>query len=70
MHVFTYVFVTLGILQSQFIEKGFKKAKNSEQNVVLLLPLFTLENVQDWAQNTKLLTYSLKTTVFKIQKLI
>ena len=24
-------------LLSQFIEKGFKKAKNSEQNVVLLL---------------------------------
>ena len=42
-HVFTYVFVTLSILQSQFIEKGFKKAKNSEQNVVLLLFLFTLD---------------------------
>ena len=28
---------TLSILQSQFIEKGFKKAENSEQNVVLLL---------------------------------
>ena len=34
---FTYTFVTLSILQSQFIEKGFKKAENSEQNVVLLL---------------------------------
>ena len=32
----------LSILQSQFTEKGFKKAKNSEQNVVLLLFLFTL----------------------------
>ena len=44
-HVFTYVFVTLSILQPQVIEKGFKKANNSEQNVVLLLLLFTLENV-------------------------
>ena len=34
---FTYTFVMLSILQSQFIEKGFKKAENSEQNVVLLL---------------------------------
>ena len=40
--VFMYVFVTLRILQSQFIEKGFKKTENSEQNVVLLLFLFTL----------------------------
>ena len=39
-----YVFVTLSILQSQFIEKGFKKTENSEQNVVLLLFLLTLEN--------------------------
>ena len=38
MHVFTYVFVTLRILQSQLIEKGF------EHNVVLLLFLFTLES--------------------------
>ena len=30
-------FVTLSILQSQFIEKGFKKAENSKQNVLLLL---------------------------------
>ena len=37
-------FVTLSILQSQFIEKGFKKAENSEQNVVLLLFLFTLHH--------------------------
>ena len=29
------------ILQSQFIEKGFKKAENSKQYVVLLLFLFT-----------------------------
>ena len=43
MHVFTYVFVMLSILQSQFIEKGFKKAKNFEQNVVLLLFSFTLD---------------------------
>ena len=35
--------MTLSIVQSQFTEKGFKKAKNSEQNVVLLLFLFTLD---------------------------
>ena len=43
-HVFAYVYVTLSILQSQFIEKGFKKTENSEENVVLLLFLFTLVN--------------------------
>ena len=32
------------ILQSQFTEKGFTKAENSEQNVVSLLFLFTLKN--------------------------
>ena len=32
----------LSILQAQFIEKGFKKAENPEQNVELLLFLFTL----------------------------
>ena len=37
-----YVYGTLSILQSQFIEKGFKKAENSKQNVVLLF-LVTLE---------------------------
>ena len=37
-----YVFVTLSILQPQFTEKGFKKTENSEQNVILLLLLFTL----------------------------
>jgi len=42
MHVFTYVFGTLSILQSQFTEKGFKKAENLKQKVVLLF-LFTLE---------------------------
>ena len=46
--MFTYVFVTLSILQSQFTEKGFKKAENSEQNVVLLLLLFTLD--KKWFQ--------------------
>ena len=40
---FVCIFVMLSILESQFIEKGFKKAKNSEQNVVLLLFLFTLD---------------------------
>ena len=39
--MFTCVFVTLSILQSQFIEK----AENSEQNVVLLLFLYTLDSV-------------------------
>ena len=37
------VFV-FGVLQSHFIEKGFKKTENSEQNVVLLLFLFTPDN--------------------------
>ena len=36
-------FVTLGILQSQFTEEGFKKTENSKQNVVLLLFVFTLD---------------------------
>ena len=40
LYVFTCVFVTLSILLSQFIEKGFKNAKNSKQNVVLLNLLF------------------------------
>ena len=35
--MFMYVFVTLSILQSQFMQKDLKKAENSEQNVVLLL---------------------------------
>ena len=38
----------LSILQSQFAEKCFKKANNSEQNVVLLLFLFTLTNLLSW----------------------
>ena len=33
--------MTLSVRRSQFIEKGFKKAENSEQNVVLLLFLFS-----------------------------
>ena len=60
--MFTYVFVTLSILQSQFIEKGFNKAENSEQNGVLLLFLFTLETriktckwVQEWWPQQKVL---------------
>ena len=32
------------ILQSQFIENSFKKAENSEQKVVLLLLLITLDS--------------------------
>ena len=35
--------LSFSILQSQFIEKGFKKAENYEQNVVLLLFVFTLD---------------------------
>ena len=35
--------MTLSILQSQFIDKRFKKTENYEQNVVLLLFLFTLD---------------------------
>ena len=41
---YIYVFVMLNILQSQFIEKGLKKAENSEQNVVILLFLFALDS--------------------------
>ena len=41
--MFMYVFVTLSILQSQFIEKGLKKAENSEQNVVLLLTFLFMD---------------------------
>ena len=37
-------FVTLSIFQSQFTEKGFKKAENSEQNVVILSFLLALYN--------------------------
>ena len=33
----------ISILQSQFIEKGFEKTENSEQNMVSVLFLFTLE---------------------------
>ena len=52
-HVFTYVFVTLIILQSHFIEKGFKKTENSEQYLVLLLSLFPLEKGQYYNNNKK-----------------
>ena len=38
-----FITVTLSILQSQFIDKRFKKTENYEQNVVLLLFLFTLD---------------------------
>ena len=41
---YIYVFVMLNILQSQFIEKGLKKAENSKQNVVILLFLFALDS--------------------------
>ena len=36
----TYVFVTLSILQSQFIEKGFKETENVDSVVLLLFLLF------------------------------
>ena len=39
-HVFTYVFVTLSILQSQFIETGFMKTENSEQCGVTLVFIY------------------------------
>ena len=42
MCVSTYVFVTLSLLQSQFIEKSFKKTENFEYDVVLLWFLFSL----------------------------
>ena len=38
-----YICICDSILQSQSIEKGFKKAENPEQNGVLLLFLFMLE---------------------------
>ena len=38
-----FIIVMLSVLQSQFIEKGSKKTENFEQNVVLLLFLFTLD---------------------------
>ena len=38
--MFTYVFVMPSILQSQLIEKGFKKTENFEYNLVLLLFLY------------------------------
>ena len=38
-----YVFVMPSMLQSQFIEKGFKKTENFKQIVVLMLFLFTLD---------------------------
>ena len=41
-HVFKYVFVTLSILQSQFMENRFRKTEHSEHTGVLLLLLFTL----------------------------
>ena len=44
-------------LQSRFIEKGFKKAENSEQNVALLLFLFTLEHTK--SSSSKRECYSL-----------
>ena len=72
--MFTYVFVTLSILQSQFIEKaflwtvlrsdliekGFKKAENSEQNVMLLLFLFTLEIIRCALSRQGLVSLSLR----------
>ena len=39
-HLFYYVSVTPRILQSQFIEKDFKKTEAAEDNVVILLLVF------------------------------
>ena len=44
MYMFTFVFVTLSILQCQFIEERFKKIKYFEHSVMLLLFVFTLGN--------------------------
>ena len=38
-----YVFVMPSMLQSQFIEKVFKKTENFKRSVVLLLFVFTLD---------------------------
>ena len=46
-------FVTLGILQSQFTEEGFKKTENSKQNVVLLLFVFTLDKKRKKKKKSK-----------------
>ena len=43
-HVFTVCICDA--LHSQFTENSFKKAENSEHNAVLLLLLFTLDNLQ------------------------
>jgi len=40
------ILVILSILQSQFIEKGFKKTKNVECNVLLLI-LFTVVKMKN-----------------------
>ena len=52
-HLFTYVFVTLSILQFQFIKIGFKKNESSEHNVVSLL-LFTARRKEDEKRKKKL----------------
>ena len=51
--MFIYVFVVSSILQSQFIEKGFKKTENFEHSVVLLLFLCTVDKVNNlrWNEN-------------------
>ena len=59
--MFTYVFMTLSILQPQSTEKGFKKASNFEQNVVLLLFLFTLD------KNNLLFTTTVQVVVLACQ---
>ena len=41
--VFTYVFLTLIVLKSQFAENGFEKTEHLEQNVVSLSFLFMLD---------------------------
>ena len=65
-HVF--VFVMLSILQSQFIEKGFKKAENYEQNVVLLLFLFTLDQNNDNGKQNKVCNPTWKNTSYSVPK--
>ena len=58
----------LSILQSQFIEKGFRKAENSEQNVVLLLFLFTLDQNNDNGKQNTVCHPTWKNTSYSVPK--
>ena len=46
------------ILQSQFTEKGFKKAENSKQNVVTVVFTYTKEEEEERSNSTDRVTYN------------